>query len=122
MTNYEFEAEYDKLSESNPLIYKNKTRKELIANCVKDLDVNWFKALVNRIVLNPMVRVDIDEAARGERIARAAIKRSQDESKAFENMTEKMSENGLQETLEKFNAKTVFEAVKNFKKNLNEGV
>lgn len=116
MTNYEFEAQYQKLAEAYPEIYGKKFRKEIIAQCVRDLDLRWFSNLVNRLLLNPYLKFDFDEAARNERIAKSRIKATQDETQAIEALKSKMTASGYEELLKKYNAKSLTEALDNFKK------
>lgn len=120
MTNYEFEAEYSKLEQAYPEIYAKKFRKEIIAKCVVDLDKKWFSGLVKRIVLNPYIRLDIDEAARAERLARAQVQKTRENNQAQDVLSSGMTEGGLENIKKLFGSNDLMEAVKNYRK-LDEG-
>ncbi len=111
MTNTEFESQYSKLEEINPF-YQKKVIKELIAECVRELDLLWFKRLVERILLNPGIRIDIGEAARTEKQARRAATDTRAMTQAFESLKENMSENGLKDVLKSMGVNSLLEAVK----------
>lgn len=113
MTTYEFEHEYQKLADAYPEIYGKKFRKELIAKSVHDLDRAWFGNIVKRLILNPYLKFDIDEAARSERINRSQVKRTKEEINALNNIAKQSSENGLKDVLKMFNANSLEEAIKN---------
>lgn len=115
MTDQEFENEYGRLVKEYPNIYGSQSRTILIAQIVKDLDAKWFHALVNRIILNPHERINIEEAARGERNARLANLRAKDAIGAIESLENKMSDEGYEKVLKMFKANSLAEAVKNAK-------
>lgn len=116
MIQYEFEAEYAKLEAAYPQVYGNKYRKELVAQVVKDLDYPWFKSLVRRIILNPFEKISIDDAARGERNARNAVRRAKESIGAIETLSSEISERGFDSVLKMFNANSLLEAIENSKK------
>jgi hypothetical protein len=119
MTKNEFESEYKKLEELYPTLYQNKIRKELIANTVKDLSHSWFRSLVKRIILNPQMRLDIDEAARSERITFIQREKTKETINSLDKLKEQISNKGYEESLKLFGAKSLSEAVKNFKRDKN---
>ena len=102
MINYEFEAEYQKLIDFNSAYYSKAIIKQLIAECVYELDKAWFRKLITRIILNPTQRIDIADAARSEKMARKSVS----ETKALLNFSDQIksysSENGLQNILDQY--------------------
>jgi hypothetical protein len=119
MTKNEFELEYKKLEELYPAVYQNKIRKEMIANTVKDLSHPWFKSLVKRIILNPQMRLDIDEAARSERLTFIQREKTKETINSLDKLKEQISNKGYEESLKLFGANSLSEAVKNFKRDKN---
>ena len=118
MTNYEFENEYQKLAEAYPEIYGKKFRKELIAKSVYDLDKGWFASLVKRLILNPYLKIDFDEAARNERLNKNKVRRTQDIFKAQEVIKNNSSDEGLKNFLKNMRVNSLEEAIKKTKKEL----
>jgi hypothetical protein len=121
MTIYEFDYEYEKLEKAYPDIYAKKFRKEIIAGIVKDLDKSWFSALVKRIILNPYTRIDIDEAARSERLAKLQIQKSRDNSQALDFVRTMETNEGYKKAIAEFGATSASEALKNILKRGNNG-
>ena len=115
MTKYEFDLEYEKLEKAYPQIYGVSYRKELVAQVVKDLDYAWFKSIVRRIILNPFEKISIDDAARGERNARNAVRRAKESIGAIETLSSEISERGFESVLKMFNANSLLEAIENSK-------
>jgi hypothetical protein len=111
MTNYEFKAEYDKLVDVYPEHFKSKHKEQAIANYVKDLDAKWWRAFVNQMILSSNPRLNIDEAARGERLARQKYRSTMELIQAQDAMSEKISESGLQDILKSIGAKSLLEAI-----------
>jgi hypothetical protein len=117
MTQQEFDTEYSRLVKEYPNIYGSQNRTVLIAQIVKDFDVKWFRALVNRIILNPHERISIEEIARSERNAKAANLRAKGAIGEIERLTEKISDEGYQKVLKAFgNSNSLLEAVENAKR------
>jgi len=115
MTNYEFKLEYDKLVECYPMVFGNQHKEKAIFEYIKDLDAKWWKALSRRILLSSNPRIDIEDAARGERIARKRI----EETRILLDVTEKfkdITENGLDDALKKIGANSLLEAIEKTKK------
>lgn len=116
MTQQEFDFEYGRLVKEYPNIYGSQNRTILIAQIVKDFDAKWFRALVNRIILNPHERISIEEVARSERNARLANLRAKEAIGAIESLENKMSDEGYESVLKMFKANSLAEAVANSKK------
>ncbi len=111
MTNYEFKAEYDKLVDVYPSNFGNEHKEKAIYNYIKDLDQKWWKALVNRIILSSKPGIDIEDAARGERLARKKIEDTKLLLKASTSFSEQMSECGLEDVLKSMGVKSLVEAI-----------
>lgn len=111
MTNYEFKLEYDKLVDIYPDQFKSKFKEQAIANYVKDLDAKWWKAIVTRMILSSNPRLDIDDAARGERLARHKLNSTRELLDAQKELSKNISTAGLQDTLKKLGVKSLLEAI-----------
>lgn len=118
MTNYEFKLEYDKLVEVYPQNFSSKFKEQAIANYIKDLDSAWWKALVNRIILSSNPRLDIEDAARGERLARKRYQETKGLLATYDALEDKITENGLKNVLEKMGVNSLEDAIL---KNKGEG-
>lgn len=118
MNQREFDFEYARLVKEYPNVYGSQNRTMLIANIVKDFDVNWFRSLVNRIILNPHERISIEEVARSERNARSANLRAKEAIGAIECLAEKMTDEGYATVLKMFKANSLSEAVENCKRGI----
>lgn len=116
MTEQEFQTEYDKLK-SVYADFRNTFKEMAVAKAVKDMDAKWWRALVNRIILSSNPRLDIDDAARGERLAK---KRAED-TKILLEASSVASENGLSDVLNRMGAGSLMEAVQKSKKQISEG-
>ncbi|MEK6772358.1 MAG: hypothetical protein AABY64_00335 [Bdellovibrionota bacterium] len=119
MTELEFKREYKKLEDVFPQNFNSKFKEEAIANYIKDMDVRWWKALVNRMILSSNPRLDIDDAARGERIAKKRAEDTRAMLQLNDQLNEKISEDGLNNVLKNLGAKSLEEAV--IKNKNNEG-
>lgn len=113
MTNYEFKLEYDKLVEVYPQNFSSKYKEQAIANYIKDMEASWWKALVNRIILSSNPRIDIEDAARGERNAKRRHQETKGLLATFGELEDRISENGLKNVLEKMGASSLEDAVLN---------
>lgn len=111
MMNYEFKVEYDKLVEVYPEQFKSPHKEKIIANYVKDLDAKWWRALVNRMILSSNPRLDIDEAARGERLAKEKLRATRELLSAQDRLSENISASGLSDTLKSLGVKSLLEAI-----------
>lgn len=78
MTKVEFEKEYQKLEQQYPYEFGNQFKMPIVWNAVKDLKIEWWRALVYRIILSANPKFNIDEAARGERLAVQKIQHTED--------------------------------------------
>lgn len=110
MTEQEFQSEYDKLK-SVYADFRNTFKEIAVAKAVKDMDPKWWRALVNRIILSSNPRLDIDDAARGERLAK---KRAED-TKVLLEASVVASENGLSDVLKRMGAGSLLDAVRKSK-------
>lgn len=111
MTNYEFKAEYDKLVEVYPQNFNSDHKQLAIWSYVKDLEIRWWKALVNRMILSSNPRIDIEDAGRGERIAKQRERDTKAMFQLQDQLQDKISENGLEEVLEKLGKKSLVDAI-----------
>jgi hypothetical protein len=111
MTNYEFKAEYDKLLEVYPEHFKSKHKEQAIAAYVRDLDAKWFKAMVTRMILSSNPRLDIEDAARGERLAKQKLRATQETLAAINSVSRNISTAGLQDALKSLGVKSLIEAI-----------
>lgn len=115
MTKEEFTKPYNALAEHfGPNAY-TLTRAKLLFALMQELPAMWWVALVNRMIRANDARFDIDGAARTEIAHMRAHARREDESLAYRNFNRQLSEKGYQETLGKFKAKSLWEAVEKSK-------
>jgi hypothetical protein len=117
MTKYEFELEYDKLKQAFKPQFDATARMEAIAKTVMDLDHRWWKLLVQRMIVAYEPRLNIADAASGERRARRAIELSENLSRASEALTERIHTETLGQNLDKLGAGSLWEAIELVRKN-----
>lgn len=100
MTNYEFEAHYDKLIAANAKGYSSPVKKEAVKKAIKNLDDQWFVRAVQKIVTEAKANVflDIEVLAKYQRNAEIRIA----DTKQFIHEVESSSENVTQEGYQKF--------------------
>jgi len=117
MTDYEFKTQMQRLSDAFPSHYSSQQRTKLIFERVKDLDLGWFRKLVDRIILTNDPRFNFDEASRGERLARKQINLTTDLIRASEAISEQITDQGFANALAEFGTNSLLDAV--FKKRGN---
>ncbi|MGZ3770087.1 MAG: hypothetical protein ACXVCP_00255 [Bdellovibrio sp.] len=116
MTKQDFMKTYSELVEHfGPQAFSVK-RAMLLFDLVEELPASWWTALVHRMIRANDGRFDIDTAARTEIATNRGYKRLDDESKAWTNLTRQMSDRGFSETLQKFGAKSLWEAIEKQKR------
>jgi hypothetical protein len=91
-------------------------RRDLISRLVGALNAKWWAGIVDHMIITNNHRFDIDAAARSERVARLQVQTTKEVSAAYESFARNMSDSGLDDTLKKFNASTIWEAVEHAKK------
>lgn len=111
MTKQEFTQEWERLQKEFPAQFQSVTRKDLIAKHVISLEVGFWRALVDRMILSNNPRLDIEEAARSERLSRFNQRLAKDAIGAYEVVSQKMTEDGFRDALNKFGATSVWEAI-----------
>lgn len=111
MTVAEFDREYAKIAEIYPTHFDNPIKKRTIYSYIVDLDAKWWFALVNRIILSSNPRVDIQDAAGGERRARKALELTNDMFAAQDNLSKEITDRGLKDALAKFGANSLLDAI-----------
>lgn len=111
MTNYEFKLEYDKLVDIYPDQFKSKFKEQAVANYVKDLDAKWWKSTVTRMILSSNPRLDIEDAARGERLAKQKLRATQETLDAINMVSRNISTAGLQNALKSLGVNSLLEAI-----------
>lgn len=114
MTIIEFDSEYEKLADIYPLYFDNIIKKRVVYSYIVDLDKRWWAALVNRIILSSNPRLDIQDAAGGERRARKSVELTYDLLAAQDKLSDQISDRGLERALAQFGANSLLDAV--FKK------
>jgi len=115
MTFEEFENEYKRLAQEFPKEFGSSQRKALIAERVLMLPRHWFKKFIDRMIITANPRLDIEEAARGERLSRAEHELKSQTDTALKVVKEKMSDEALKGILKNTNASNLWEAVKKAK-------
>lgn len=110
MTELEFERNYKNLSEAFEA-FRSPIRKQMVAQRVMDLSERFWRALVERMIVSGNPRMDIEEACRGERMARFNADRVKQEISAIEAVSERMTAEGFEKTLKSFGATNLAEAV-----------
>jgi len=111
MTEVEFKKQVTRLIEVFPQHFSSPTKMQLIFERVKDFEESWFRKLVERIILANDPRFDFDGAARGERLARKSVADTEAMLKLSDSLSQHVSENGLEDALKQFGAKSLTEAI-----------
>jgi hypothetical protein len=112
MTLAEFEFQINRLKATFPNQFPDE-RVVTIFSFVKDLDAKWFQKVCSHMIMVSNPRLDISEAARNERNAKAAQQFTEDVVAAHEKMKARMTDEGYSSALQKFNASNLLEAVQN---------
>ena len=115
MTKMEFLDHYKKLLSEYPQQFESKYRMELIEKTVIGLPVRWWESLVERIIITNNPRLDIHEAAAGERRALNSVRRTQETLAAYDVVMANISDSGLGDALRSHGAKCLWEAIVNTK-------
>lgn len=115
MTIQEFKVYYDKLSEVYPNIFGNQHKEKAVWAYIKDLDFKWWKNLAERMIVSSNPRFDIEDAARGERLAKEKLRATRELIDAQERLSENISASGLDNVLKSMGAKSLLEAIENKK-------
>ena len=116
MTTQEFENQYEKLVKVYPQVFGNDVKRTAVASYIKDLDARWWCALVNRMILSSNPRLDIEDAARGERLARKRVSDTEAMFKLSDKLQEKITDQGLDKALNVIGAQSLLDAITNYKK------
>lgn len=112
MTDSEFLNQYKRLMDVFPNKFDSTAKSETVFKFVKDLEINWFEKLVDRIVMTPHGDVDIGESVAGERRARKSVEFANDVSRSMDCMFNKITEKGLEKTLGAYGSETLWEAIR----------
>lgn len=107
MTTEEFKTLYDKLVKVYPFEFGNEIKEKAIFSYIKDLDKRWWSALVYRIILSSNPKIDISDAARGERNARKQAELTQNIISAQEMLSGNISNEGLEKALAEVGARSL---------------
>lgn len=111
MNDLEFREQYKRLKEVHPYTYENNEKALTIWRFVKDMEIDWFKNLVDRIVLsNRGDKIDIGEAVAAERRSRASVKFADDVIESLR-LRNNISEKGLENVLDKYKLKSLVECL-----------
>lgn len=112
MTLDQFKLEYDKLAKVYPYDFGNEFKERAVFNYIKDLEKKWWAALVNRIILSSNPKLNIEEAAQGERRARKSLELTSGVLAMQDKLAEQISENGLSEALKAFGANSLLDVLR----------
>lgn len=113
MNDLEFREQYKRLTEVHKHYFDSKEKLNTTWEYVKELDADWFRHLVDRIVMASDPRLhkfDIGEAAIAERRSRKSKQFAEDVCEATKNWKD-ITEKGLENVLGKYKAGNLFEAV-----------
>lgn len=114
MTVEQFKQEYEKLAKTY-IEYKNPFKEDAIASVVIDLDFNWWKSMVTQLLISKYrngKEINIDEAARGERMAKKNIELTENMLKLDSIIKQKeMTPKGLENALKKMGAGSLLETL-----------
>jgi hypothetical protein len=112
MLEKEFMIQANRLSEVFPQHFSSQQKLDLIFERVKDFEISWLRKVVDRIILSNDPRFDFDDATRAERIARNNVLLTKDLISAQEELSTKISDQGLSNALKNFGANSLLEAIK----------
>lgn len=116
VTDAEFKIQYDRLADVFPDRFKNKIKAEAILATTRDLSIEWFTTLVDRIVCSPRGDFDIKEAAISERRAKSSVRFADDVAKSMDNVRSQMTDEGLSRVLKKYGSSSLVDAIENSRK------
>ena len=118
MNDLEFREQYKRLKEVHPNTYENNEKALTVWRFVKDMEIDWFKSLVDRVVLsNRGDKIDIGEAVASERRHRASIKFADDVIETLR-LRNNISDNGLENVLKRYEFESLIDCLyQNDKKN-----
>lgn len=110
MNDLEFREQYKRLRETHPMKFEPTEKLNTIWRFVQDMEVAWFKSLVDRIVMSSRGDLDIGEAVAAERRHRKS-KEFADSVCAATNAWQGVTEKGLDNVLGKYGAGSLADAV-----------
>lgn len=117
MTQEEFSKQYKRLKDVFPSFYNSQEKMLTTWNFIKEMDEPWFKSLVDRIVMgNRPDKVDIGEAVINEKRNRKFYEFSQNIIASIDVIKTTVSEKGLDNALEKYQANNLLEAIEKSRK------
>lgn len=108
MTKKEFTEQYDKLADAFPYEFKNGFREKAISGYVQDLTASWWSSLVTRILVSGNAKLNIEDAALGERRRLSEGLKTQEQISAMNLL---QSNDGLNELLKKHGAKSAVDLI-----------
>ena len=116
MTIQDFKLWYDKLSDVYPHIFKNEHKEKAVWTYIKDLEGKWWKNIAERMMVSSNPRFDIEDAARGERLARAKHLSTKEIIQAQDAFYRNISTAGLDNALKALGVNSLLEAIEKNKK------
>lgn len=111
MTPEEYIFQYERLCDVFPNKFENPTKMDTVFKFVQDLEIDWFRKLVDRIVMTPHGNIDIGEEVAGEKRTRKSIEFADDVNKALDVLHGRITPLGLKKVLDAYQVKTLWEAV-----------
>lgn len=118
MNDQEFREQYKRLTDVHPMFFKASEKMNTIWDYVKNLDQNWFRQQVDRIVgaTDPRgERYDLIAAALGERRHQAALRKADEISEAADSW-KYVEGKGLGKVLDLYGCSSLLEAVEKSRK------
>ena len=110
MNDLEFREQYKRLKDVHPFKFESPEKMKTVWQFVNDFDLDWFTKIVDRIVMSSKGDLDIGDAATGERRARRSKQFADDVCAATKSWVG-ITDQGLDNTLEKYGAKSLVEAI-----------
>lgn len=118
MTEEEFKDQYARLKDVHPTIFGSVEKMTTTWAYVKEMDFDWFKRVTDRIVMSMNPRsdeFDISKLVAAEKRHRRSIQFAEDVAGASAAWN-KCTEQGLENTLGKYKANSLLEAVEKSRK------
>lgn len=116
MNDLEFREQYKRLKEVHPHRFESAEKLSTVWRFVKDMDIQWFTSLTDRIVMSSKGDLDIGEAVTFERRNRKSKEFADDVCKAVDTVRKLMTDDGLDRVLGKYKAGSLIDAIEKSRK------
>jgi len=89
----------------------NDSRMAVIYESIRDMEINWFRKIVDSMILNYDHRINFVELVKNERQRLKSLEFTNDVIESYEILNSQITDNGLSNALKKLGVKSLTEAI-----------